>query len=530
MKVKFVVFVDNKNNGGASWIGLGYLISMIKPDYDWSITYYLFDEVNLAIEETLNYNPDYIAMPVLQHNYLISMEFLSKVKEQMPSVLAQIGNILPSLYPKDIMELNPSVDFIVMGEGEYTIKELLDCLSCNGDVSRIDGITYRNKDGEIIKNPRRAPICDLDALPTPDRGIYPHVPTAYGVLSSRGCEGNCTFCAARVIHKNGVRTRSISKVLDEVEELMANYNCAQIGFYDATFCCNKDDIVPRFTEICEEIQKRGINTSIQINLRAEQISDEMDEIIQKFMSVGLNQILVGFEAGNDEDLRLYGKTARKEDNVKAAKYLDKIGCFGTQSKMLIEYGFINFNPYSTLDKLEENSKFLRDCNLPVAFKDIASNLVLYEGAPICQKIRKDGLLLDDSMPFIIDTYNFRYQDESIDSLHKSLLKAKTAMVDSVKKDFIMHFSVWRKHFGYDTEYEVAFESYIDYISKLTTFTLDFYDDLILRYRNGLSGLSEQMEIDIQRFLESTEEQRKKQIALQRKVFKDLMKEKALIIY
>ena len=530
MKVKFIVFVDNKNNGGASWIGLGYLFAMIKTEYECSISYYLFDEIKLAVDETLKSNPDYVAMPVLQHNYLVSMEFLSEIKKQAPQIVTQIGNILPSLYPKEIMQLNPSVDYIITGEGEYTLKELLDCLTNQRKPGKIDGIAYRDTNGEVIVNARRPPICNLDVLPTPDRNIYPHKPTALGVLSSRGCEGNCTFCAARVIHKNGVRLRSISKVLDEVEELVANHDCAQIGFYDATFCCNKDDMVPRLTEICEGIKERGIKTNIQINLRAEQITDKMDEVLKNFVDVGLNQILIGFESGNDEDLRLYGKTATKQDNIRAANYLNKIGCFGSKSKMLIEYGFINFNPYSTLDKLAENSQFMRDCQLPVSFKDITSCLVLYEGAPICKKIRKDGLLLDDSMPFIIDTYNFRYQNEEIADLHNTLTKVKKAMEDNVKKDFILHFNVWRKHFGFDTDYEQLFERYIEYIQNLTTFTLDFFDTLIFRYREGKMGLTEQMEADIKNFLVSTELQRKKQIAFQRKVFKDLMKEKALIIY
>ena len=74
MKVKFIVFVDNKNNGGASWIGLGYLFAMIKTEYECSISYYLFDEIKLAVDETLKSNPDYVAMPVLQHNYLVSID------------------------------------------------------------------------------------------------------------------------------------------------------------------------------------------------------------------------------------------------------------------------------------------------------------------------------------------------------------------------------------------------------------------------------------------------------------------------
>ena len=530
MKIKFVVFVDNKNNGGASWIGLGYLIAMIKQFYDYSIDYYLFDEVEKAVQETEHCSPDYIALPILQHNYLVSMEYLQKIKNRVPEVITLIGNILPSLYPKEIMELNQCVDYIIMGEGEYILKELLHCLSEKKDVRHINGIAFRGTHNEIILNPKQCSIQEIDELPTPDRNIYPHNPTAFGVLSSRGCEGNCTFCAARAIHKGGVRTRNIEKVLDEVEELLSNYDCAQIGFYDATFCCNKDDLTSRLTAICNGIKERGINTNIQINLRAEQISDEMDEIFQKFISVGLHQILVGFESGNDEDLKLYGKTATKHDNEKAAKYLNKLGCFGTNSKMLIEYGFINFNPYSTLDKLEENSRFLRGNGLPVAFKEIASNLVLYEGASICKKIRKDGLLLDNSMPFIIDTYNFRYQDETIESLHKSVLSAKSAMIDNVKKDFIMHFIVWRKHFGYNEMYETLFEKYIDYINKLSLFTLDFFDALILSYRRGLEGLNGQMETDIRHFLNSTEQQRKKQVSFQRQVFKDLMKKKALIIY
>jgi len=527
-----VVFVDNKNDGGASWLGLGYLISMIKSTCDYIVKYYLFDEVEKALTDAKLYQPTCVASPVLQHNYLTSMDFLGKLRNQMPRIITIIGNVLPSLYPKEIMELNPSVDYIVVGEGEYTFKNLLCNIknNNNADFKKINGLVYRESNDEIIINQKSELISNIDNLIFPDRKHYPHMPTAFGVLSSRGCEGNCTFCAARVIHKGGVRTRSIENVLDEVEELMKEYNCAQIGFYDATFCSNKSDLIPRFTEICEGIKKRKIETNIQINLRAEQISEDIDEILQEFISVGLHQILVGFESGNEQDLKLYGKTAKKNDNVRAARYLRELGCFGYHSKLFIEYGFINFNPYSTIEKLKENSAFLRESGLPVAFKDISSNLVLYEGAPICKKIRKDGLLLDDSMPFIIDTYNFRFEDESISNLHQTILSVKTKMSDNIRKDFMMHFIVWQKLYGQNEEYENLYMQYIDYINCLTEFTLDFYDGLINRYERGKTGMSKDMMKALNDFLEITKILRKKLVSFQRRVFMDLKKKQSLIVY
>jgi len=530
MKLMFVVFVDNKNDGGASWLGLGYLIAMVKSICDYRVNYYLFDEVDKAVADTQHYQPICIAAPVLQHNYLTTMAFFEEIKNQMPNTLTIIGNILPSLYPIEIMELNPCLDYLIIGEGEYTLKEFLNSIMNKTDVRFIDGLVHRDNNNKIVINRTRELIQDIDKLPFPNREHYPHTPTAFGVLSSRGCEGNCTFCAARVIHKEGVRIRSIEKVLDEVEDLMLNYNCAQIGFYDDTFCCNKNDLMPRLKAICEGIISRKIYTNIQINLRAEQITEEIYQILQKFTSAGLHQILVGFDSGNDQDLRLYGKTARKKDNITAAKYLNKLGCFSTQSNLFIEYGFINFNPYSTIETLKENSMFLRDSGLPVSFKNIASNLVLYEGAPICKKIRNDGLLLDDSMPFIIDEYNFRYQDEIIYNLHQTISNAKAIMVDNVRKDIMMHFIVWRKLYGQNEEYENLYVQYNNYINCLTEFTLNFFDSMLNHYENGDTGMSKDMIKTLHNFLEKTKILRKKLVSFQRRVFIDLKKKQSLIVY
>ena len=143
--------------------------------------------------------------------------------------------------------LGSEVDFVVHGEGEYTISELVGAFERgDDDYSSIHGISYLDPDGEVRKTPVRPVIADLDSLPYPAWNLFPY--TRYGLLpfadvahpvlsmtGSRGCPYRCEFCLSSLDKK--VRTFPLDKLLAAFDDLLARGVC-HFKFVDRTFNLN----------------------------------------------------------------------------------------------------------------------------------------------------------------------------------------------------------------------------------------------------------------------------------------------------
>ena len=127
---------------------------------------------------------------------------MKKVKEALPHIWTVAGGLMYTAVPKQIMEENPAIDFVIVGDCEYTLKELVENVGkSNANYQDIKGLAYSDDD-EIVVNPRRGLIADLNELPMPAYDLFPmHAYYGYSVipnyneaLTSRGCEGACHFC------------------------------------------------------------------------------------------------------------------------------------------------------------------------------------------------------------------------------------------------------------------------------------------------------------------------------------------------
>src|SRR5271166_1069352 len=149
-----------------------------------------------------------------------------------------IGGHYPSFDYAEVLQRIDGLDSVVRFEGEATLVELLQKLTSGEDWRAIQGIAFRC-DGEIVANPLREPIANLDDLPWPDRiGLdyeSSSLPTA-AILGSRGCPWNCTFCSIRPFYEaQGGRLRRLRRpeaVVDEMAELYRNRNVSVFLFQD----------------------------------------------------------------------------------------------------------------------------------------------------------------------------------------------------------------------------------------------------------------------------------------------------------
>jgi len=137
----------------------------------------------------------------MTNTYHAAIKITKAIKEYDHSILTVIGGPHPSIFIEQTLE-NPSVDFVIFGEGEYTITELCDTLESGGNFSHIKGLAFKESN-RIIVNGLRPLISNLDELPFPARQLlnlseYP-LRSLTGkrmatMISSRGCPYNCAYC------------------------------------------------------------------------------------------------------------------------------------------------------------------------------------------------------------------------------------------------------------------------------------------------------------------------------------------------
>ncbi|MEI6043585.1 MAG: radical SAM protein [Chloroflexota bacterium] len=257
------------------------------------------------------------------------------------------------------------VDFIVRGEGELVMLNLVNALSqpegC--DPSQINGLAWRNKYREIVVNPPAPWIKDLDELPIPDHGLLNLDLYRTGSLSrpgklgkpqfhisgSRGCPYDCSFCTVTSVYGAKWRCRSTESILYEVEQVMKR------GFNNFFFADDLFTTNPKRTiEFCEEILQRGMKFTWTAQCSCDSIAKH-EEMVQLMAEAGCEAVLLGIESMDVETLRLYRKRASVNDNFAAVRILRKYGIV-SQASVIIGH------PEETHESLNTNFNFLVELN------------------------------------------------------------------------------------------------------------------------------------------------------------------------
>ncbi|MDF2943094.1 MAG: cobalamin B12-binding domain protein [Herbinix sp.] len=454
----FVIF-DTKKEGISSWVNISYLYTAIKdiPDLKVSVAKYSLDEINKAINEIGDLQANIIGLPMLQINHMICLEFARAMKRNNKNIKIVLGNIDATLYYKYIMENNPFIDVIIKGEGEQTLNELSHSIINNINLGTCKGIIYR-EDSLIFETPDRETQKDIDLIGIPNRSfIKDKKVNRYAIIGSRGCIGSCTFCNANSInHKKSLRIRSIDNVLEEIGILYSEYNCKFIEFVDAVFLGGSYKYI---NEFYEKLREKDYHISFNINLTCELINEKMIDLLNKLKKVGLEFIYLGIEAGNKYDLKLYNKRASLDDNIRAVTLLN-------QNKFYFMYGFINFNPYSSLDTLRQNINFIEKTDLLVDMSIISRTLWIFGGTVLLKKLIEDGLTNQKIDEPIYDVENYKYQDENVSKV-KDAVKYISNYFGS-EHDPLTYLLTYERHktfYGENLMVYNQLQEYAQYVSK-----------------------------------------------------------------
>ncbi|MCG6552161.1 MAG: B12-binding domain-containing radical SAM protein [Candidatus Magnetominusculus sp. LBB02] len=358
-------------------------------------------------------------------NYEATLDVIRRLKATCPARITVVGGpFLAGIY-KEIMQTEPLIDFMALGEGELTMLELLRALdSTQPDFSLIDGLIWRTSERAATQNRVRQLIDDLDSLPPPSRDFLEDArrdPVDGGIvesirmITSRGCIGRCKFCCVNMFSElqkgKRWRGRSPKNVADELQALSETYKARIFNFSDSSFEDPGEIGKARSKEICEQIIRRAIPVSIKIYMRCETMRKQEDiELLKLYKAAGIDVIIVGVESGSDYELQLYGKNASLEDNIRTISMLRELDLF------YVLVGFIMFGPNSTLETLKNNIDFLHRFGLADNLMQTANILILVRGSKLYSMLKEEGRVIEGQR--IWHTPKYLFYDKKAERLAK----------------------------------------------------------------------------------------------------------------
>jgi magnesium-protoporphyrin IX monomethyl ester (oxidative) cyclase len=254
-----------------------------------------------------------------------AFEVASTVKELDKDIVTVLDGVHPSAKPLDCLA-NPKVDFVIIGETENTMLELVNTLeqgATREELKKVKGIGFSENGRKVITAPRPF-IQDLDSLPFPARHLLPMDIYFAAVkenplrgeiskpwttmITSRGCPYHCIFCSAHIVRGRKWRPRSPENVVNEIEQLVENYNIKQIDFHDDNLTLDKK----RMEAICDLIVQKGLEIEwfTPNGIRA----DTLDEkLLYKMKKSGCKRVYLAPESGVQ---RVVDQIVKKKLNLK----------------------------------------------------------------------------------------------------------------------------------------------------------------------------------------------------------------------
>src|SRR5687768_14143686 len=243
-------------------------------------------------------------------------------KAAHPSLPVVWGGWHPSLFPQQCLA-EPSVDAVVIGQGEETFTEMVERYVEGKSLAGIHGAAWKDALGQVIEAPPRA-TKDVNALPAhnydliPVEEYYRHKgKRQFDYISSIGCRFRCAFCADPFVYKRAWYGLSAERMASELSALHKRYRFDEISFQDETFFTKRE----RVEEICRAFIDAGLNVAWTGTMRADQGHRLPDETLALCRQAGLRRVMVGVEAGTDEMLKRIKKDITIEQVFTTAEKL-----------------------------------------------------------------------------------------------------------------------------------------------------------------------------------------------------------------
>ncbi len=331
-------------------------------------------------ERVITQNPDFVGFSAITPTFLNAWDICRRIKQKSDAIRTVFGGVHVSWGRDRILRDFDSIDYVLAGEGEYTFLQLVE----GTRPEEIEGCVFRSGT-DTRSGPEQTNLCTMDDLPFPAYDLIENFPKRYymplfsypkhpgaGIVSSRGCVYNCSYCDRSVFRKS-FRWNSPEYTFELIKKLNTDFGIRHIMFYDDLFTLNRK----RVARLCGLLRNTGPKMSFNCIVRIGHIDEDL---IRELKSAGCWMVHVGIESGDQEILDGHKEGLRLADIERDVHRLHEEGLW---VKGLFMTGF----PGETENSIRRTIQFARA--LPL--KDInVTAFTPYPGAPIYQDIHSQG--------------------------------------------------------------------------------------------------------------------------------------------
>jgi anaerobic magnesium-protoporphyrin IX monomethyl ester cyclase len=351
------------------------------------------------------FNPKYIGLTGVTSQILNAYEISRLIKQNFPDKIIFFGGVHSTFLPQEPI-LQGKADYVIFGEGEISVIQLINVIEKGGSVENINGIAYK-KGSEIIKNQKRDFICNLDKLPFPAYHLVPiglyrtsecMVPglkkKAVHVMTSRGCSNNCSYCASPKLYHRTVRFRSIDNVISEIEFIKKIFGIRWVHFHDDNFLLDYN----RVKELCDQIINKNIIIKWTCLANVTTIVKH-PEIIPLMKKAGCVGIEMGVESGDENVFKSINKNQNLEIIKEASDLIKKADIEVFYLMMCYNLGENIDTPFKSMKFIHELTYGKLDSENKPDFKNINLMSHLTRASPGCdfyEVSQKKGKILTKS--------------------------------------------------------------------------------------------------------------------------------------
>jgi len=313
-------------------------------------------------------------------------------------------------------------DFVIQGEGEITLLELINSLEKGISIENISGIVYQNSNIQV--NPKRAVLQDLDELPMPAwdlvdvesyRAIWQNgnQPFTLNLATTRGCPYKCNWCA-KPIYGNRYNSHSAEYIAKQIAFLKETYGVSRFWMCDDIFGL-KPNWVQEFNA---ELQKKSLKISYYIQSRVDLLLKE--DTIDALAKSGLEEVWVGAESASQKILDAMDKGTKVEQIYEATRLLKKKNI---RVAFFLQFGYLTENQDDISKTIEMVKELLPD-NIGISVSYPLPGTPFYENVKEDLKLKSNWTDSDDFEMMFKGTFKSNYYRKLQRFVHKEYRKSQ----------------------------------------------------------------------------------------------------------
>ncbi len=406
-----ILLVNPRETGGffekMPPLGLASIAANLEKN-EYSVKIIDFEIDKQPLEYWLNlFHPRFLGISGTTHTRFESFRLAREAKTFDKTITVVYGGVHASCAAVNTLNKIPEIDFIVRGEGEETIVNMIKAYKTDLDFSVIRGLAYRGE-GVIIDNPPAYRV-DLNDLPMPAYHLLEMKRYALrmpfnnrkgiSLITSRGCQARCSFCSASHMFNHLVTTRSAPLAVDEISRIFTTYGYEAVKIFDSTFTIDRDHALG----FCREIMERGLKFPWECEIRVGSVDVEL---LERMRDAGCYYVDVGIESGSQKVLDLMRKGITVEQAHDTLELCHKVGL---KTKAFFSYGHIG----ETMKDVDATFAFIEQHSAMIDMVASGAGVRIYPGTYLDTYARKNDLLPADF------EWSLPYKDERLDSIFQA---------------------------------------------------------------------------------------------------------------